>query len=84
MTEAVVCDAVDGGLIAGAVIGAIACSALILAAMYYVFSVKGIKPGDISFFKHETNDIDVVCFVWSHFTLCERKLLNMPVNTFFC
>lgn len=63
MTEAVVCDTADEGLIAGAVIGAIAGAALILALMYYIFSVKGVKPGDISFFKHETKNIDVVSFV---------------------
>ncbi|XP_016117429.1 macrophage mannose receptor 1-like isoform X2 [Sinocyclocheilus grahami] len=64
----------DGGLIAGAVIGAIACAALILAGMYYVFRVKGVKPRDNSFFKHETKNIDVVRFViddlTSQFTLC--------------
>ncbi len=71
MTEAVVCDAADSGLIVGAVIGAIVCAALILAVMYYVFSVKGVKPGDISFFKHDTKNIDVVSFVIDeHFTLC--------------
>lgn len=52
----------DEGLIAGAVIGAIAGAALILALMYYIFSVKGVKPGDISFFKHETKNIDVPAF----------------------
>lgn len=69
VTQAVVCDVADAGLIAGAVIGAIVCAALILAAMYYVFSVKGVKPGDISFFKHENKKMDLVSFVIDDFAV---------------
>lgn len=59
----VFCGAADSGVIAGAVIGAIVCAALILAIMYYVFSVKGLRPGNASFFKQENKNIDVVSFI---------------------
>lgn len=58
----------NSGLIAGAVIGAIVCAALILAGMYYIFSVKGVKPGDISIFKQETKNIDVPAFTNPNFS----------------
>lgn len=54
------CLSVDSGLIAGAVIGAIVCAALLLAGMYYIFTVKGIKPGDTRIFKQEIKNLDVV------------------------
>lgn len=58
-----VCGAADSGLITGAVIGAIVCAALILAILYYVFSVKGVRPGNVSIFKQENKNIDVVSFI---------------------
>ncbi|XP_067232917.1 C-type mannose receptor 2-like [Chanodichthys erythropterus] len=57
----------DSGVIAGAVIGAIVCAALILAIMYYVFSVKGVRPGNASFFKQENKNIDVPAFTNPNF-----------------
>lgn len=50
----------DGGVVAGAIIGAIVFCALIVGLLYYIFSVKGHKISSFSLPKRTTNTIDVV------------------------
>lgn len=82
VSECVVCGAADSGLIAGAVIGAFACAALILAVMYYVFRVKGVRPGNIGFFKQDIKPVDVVSFIHFDLTPCcgQHDICKLDLN----
>ncbi|XP_062340567.1 macrophage mannose receptor 1 [Osmerus eperlanus] len=52
----------QGGVIAGAIIGALVVFALVLGLLYYVFSVRGVKLSTISLPTRTTKDIDVPAF----------------------
>ncbi|KAM4528248.1 uncharacterized protein PAE49_000185 [Odontesthes bonariensis] len=57
----------NGGVIAGAIIGAIVFFGLILGLLYYVFSVRGYKLSSLSLPTRTTSNIEVPAFVNPNF-----------------
>lgn len=55
-----VCFTDDAGAITGGVIGALVAVVVILAVLYYIFRVKGVKLSSISLPSQSKNHVDVV------------------------